>query len=33
MMIIGGLRKLKATLLIKNHEQVDICIQGSTDIA
>lgn len=33
MMIVGGLRKLKTTLLIKNHEQVDICIQGSTDIA
>lgn len=33
MMIVGGLRKLKSTLLIKNHEQVDICIQWSTDIA
>lgn len=33
MMIVGGLRKLKTTLLIKNHEQVDICIQWSTDIA
>lgn len=33
MMIVGWLRKLKTTLLIKNHEQVDICIQWSTDIA
>jgi len=33
MMIVGWLKKLKATLLIKNHEQVDICIQWSTDIA
>ena len=33
MLIVGGLRKLKTTLLIKNHEQVDICIQWSTDIA
>jgi hypothetical protein len=33
MMIVWCLRKLKTTLLIKNHQQVDICIQWSTDIA
>lgn len=33
MMIIWWLKKLKTKLLVKNHEQVDICIQWSTDIA
>lgn len=33
MMIIGGLRNLKAKLMIKNHQKVDICIQWSTDVS